>query len=81
MSRLTEEQLSLLDAINKIRLTLTNEFKNHTHPSAGVFFKELMRLEVLLMENKNKEDLDRMMAENHNNLDVLINHLVVKPTQ
>jgi hypothetical protein len=81
MSRLSEDQLQLLDVLNRIRLTLTNEFKNHSNPSPSVFFKELMRLEVVLMENKNKEDLDRLMNENHGNLDVLMNQLMIKPVQ
>jgi hypothetical protein len=41
----------------------------------------LLKLEVVLMENKNKEDLDKFFVENHVNLDVLINNLLVKPSQ
>jgi short-subunit dehydrogenase involved in D-alanine esterification of teichoic acids len=40
-----------------------------------------MKLEVVLMENKNKEDLEKFILENHANLDVLVNHLIVKPAQ
>lgn len=40
-----------------------------------------MKLEVVLMENKNKEDLEKFFKENHANLDVLINQLIVKPSQ
>jgi dsDNA-binding SOS-regulon protein len=43
--------------------------------------KELLKLEVVLMENKNKEDLEKFIVENHANLDVLINQLIVKPSQ
>jgi short-subunit dehydrogenase involved in D-alanine esterification of teichoic acids len=44
-----------------------------------VLLRELLRLEVVLMENKNKEDLDKFFKENHANLDVLVNNLIVKP--
>ena len=43
--------------MNKIRLAVTKEFKEKSSPNANVMLRELMRLEVVLMENRNKEDL------------------------
>ena len=36
---------------------------------------------MVLMENKNREDLEKFIMENHANLDVLINHLIVNHSQ
>lgn len=50
--------MRLLDIMNKIRLSITGEFKGSSNPSPNALFGELLKLEVLLMENRNKEDLD-----------------------
>lgn len=49
--------MQLLDVMNKIRLSITNEFKGKSNPNANVMLRELLRLEVVLMENRNKDDL------------------------
>ena len=57
MARLTQDQLSLLTEINGVRLALTEEFKRQENPSSDSFLRELLKLEVLMMENKSKEHL------------------------
>ena len=42
-------------------------------------FNELLKLEVLLAENKEKEDFSKFIEENHNNLDALMMNTFVKP--
>lgn len=71
--------MQLLDVLNKIRLTITNEFKGKSNPNANVMFRELLRLEVVLMENRNKDDLERFVRENQSNVDVLVGTLMVRP--
>jgi len=61
MSQLTNEQLQLLTMLNKARLTITQEFKNNVQPSGKVLLKELLLLEVVMMENKYKEHLGELM--------------------
>lgn len=78
MSELTNNQLQLLHQLNLVRIALTKEFKNKTYPSTHEFFKHLLKLEILLMENKNKEPLSLLLKENHSSLAVLIDQLLVR---
>lgn len=71
--------MQLLDILNKIRLAITKEFKEKSNPNADVLLREVMRLEVVLMENRNKDDLDRFVRENQANVDVLVNWMMVRP--
>ena len=79
MSELKEQQLQFLDELNKIRLTITKEFKQNPNPSISIMFNQLLKLEVLLAENKEKEDLSKYIDENHCNIDALMMNTFVKP--
>lgn len=65
MSNLNNEQLQMLTVLNETRLALTNEFKSSANPSRDVIFRELLKLEVFMMENKYKEQFTELFEENH----------------
>lgn len=68
----------MLDMLNKTRLALNNEVRSNVNPSQTVILHQLLQLEVLMMENKYKQNFSDFFEENHNNLAVLLNNLVIK---
>jgi len=58
MTNLTQDQLKILTELNNVRLAISTEFKSNEEPSAEVVMRELLKMEVLMMENKNKEHLE-----------------------
>lgn len=78
MSNLSNDQLLLLDQLNHTRLALLKHFKAHVQPDPGSFLHELLKIEVLTMENKYKEHLKELSKENQANLSLLMDRLLVK---
>lgn len=78
MSNLTNDQLLLLDQLNRTRLALLKHFKADTQPNPASFLHELLKIEVLTMENKHKEHLKELSKENQANLALMMDRLLVK---
>ena len=62
MTQLNNHQLKLLTELNGIRLSITQQFKSKESPDPGGFLQDLLKLEVLLMENKNKEHVGELLT-------------------